>query len=260
MAKKERDDEAPAGAPDWIVTFSDMVSLLVTFFVMLLSFSTDSPVDNFPIPGIQIGGTTGAIKSERGPDVVAPDIDLIAATDARRGAKIPHARPEAELPENLAEMGVEAAEDAIEIDFRKALDGVLVQFDGESSFSPGSATVPPALSRRLRDLAGILQHYQHLVIVEGFTDSEFEPTAGYPSKESLSVARARAATEIMLRESTLPPELVQLAGLGDARPRQSNDTAYGRRLNRRVEIRILNLSTARAALLEKRRADAREDR
>jgi chemotaxis protein MotB len=260
VAKKEREDEVPAGAPDWIVTFSDMVSLLVTFFVMLLSFSTDSPVDNIPNPGIQIGGTRGAIDSERGPDVVAPQIDLVAATDARRGAAIPHARPEDELSENLAEMGVEANEDAIEVDFRKALDGVLVQFDSESSFSPSSATVPPALTERLRELAQILEHYQHLVIVEGFTDSAFEPTAGYPSKESLSIARARAATEIMLRDSALPPELVQIAGLGDARPRQSNDTAHGRRLNRRVEIRILNLSTARAALLEKRRVEEREGR
>ena len=56
----------------------------------------------------------------------------------------------------------------------------------------------------------------------------------------------------MLEESSLSPEVLQLAGLGAEHPRADNSTVTGRRLNRRVQVRILSLSKLRAAHLERR--------
>jgi chemotaxis protein MotB len=251
MAKREQEDEPPPGAPDWVVTFSDMISLLVTFFVMLLSFSTDSKLDNFPIPGLMLGGRKGAIESKDSPSAVAPpEHDIIAAADGRRGAQIPHARPESELTENLAEMGQKKTDDRQEVDFRRAIDGLLVGFDASASFAPGSAAVSPGLRESLIQLAGVLQHYQHMIVVEGFTDSKFEPTPTYPTAQDLSAARAAAAAKVLVENSDLPAEVIQVAGLGTTRARGDESRAAGRALNRRVEVRILGLSTARAAALE----------
>ena len=107
-----------------------------------------------------------------------------------------------------------------------------------------------ALKKNLVELGRVLEHYSHLVVVEGYTDSEFQPTPAFKTREALSSARAAAAAEIMVGASNLGPDVIQIAGLGDSRVRESNDTATGRTANRRVEVRILSLSKARAQQLE----------
>ena len=214
------------------------------------SCSTDSKLNASPIPGLILGGPHGAIKHKNAPDAVKPPPDdHIAATDGRRGARIPHARPESELTENLAEMGQKMEEGYQEVDFRKALDGLLVRFDPSTAFAPGSAVVTERLEQDLIELAGVLEHYRHMVVVEGFTDSKFEPTPAYPTARDLSAARAAAAAEVMVRNSDLPREVIQIAGLGDSRPVDDGKSAAARAQNRRVEVRILGLSSARAAAL-----------
>jgi chemotaxis protein MotB len=256
MAKREFEQDPPPSAPEWLVTYSDMVSLLVTFFVMLMSFSTDSTLDDFPIPGLVFGGRGGVLKDSGKPDAVKPPPnDLMAATDGRRGARIPHARPADQLTENLAEMGQQMSADYQEVDFRRAIDGLLVRFDTSAGFAPGSAVVTARLREDLSVLAGILEHYRHLVVVEGHTDSKFEPTEAYRTAEDLSAARAAAAAKVMIESSTLAPEVLQIAGLGAARPLGDEDTVAGRARNRRVEVRVLGLSNARGSALDAKRAE-----
>ena len=87
MARKKQEDEGPAGAPEWIVTFSDMVSLLVTFFVMLMSFSTISTNDSMMIVEAFSMSRGGVIENPKGPDAVEPpERDRMNAVHSLRGA------------------------------------------------------------------------------------------------------------------------------------------------------------------------------
>jgi len=250
--RRKHEDEGPAGAPDWIVTFSDMVSLLVTFFVMLMSFSTMEEREELLIAEAFSNASPGLVTNVNGHSAVEPPpADRMQAMHPMRGALKPHVRPDEELFENLEEMGQKSTAEHLELDFAQAPDGLLITFDRDSAFAPGSAELPADLRPRLIELARVLEHYAHLIVVEGFTDTAFQPTPRHPTAEALAAARAAAAAQVMIESSQLGPDVVQIAGLGAERPRESNDTAAGRSANRRVEVRILSLSKARAQQLSR---------
>jgi len=240
------EEEAPAGAPEWIVTFSDMISLLVTFFVMLMSFSTMEDREEMVISAAFTNAGLGVVENDAGHTAVEPPRqDRMQATHPLRGAERPHSRPDEELEENVEEMGQKKTDEHLELDLTQVVDGLEITFGRESTFAPGSVELTPELASRLGELGRVLEHYEHLVLVEGFTDSEFKPTPRYPTAEALSSARAQAAAEAMVAASNLRPDLVQTAGLGMQRPVSSNETAGGRTDNRRVEVRVMALGRAR---------------
>ncbi len=263
MAKKEKkgdDAPAPQGAPDWVVTFTDMISLLVTFFVLLMTFSSVEEYNKLRIEGL-MGGTTGSLKSIGGSMArEAPEEDQIAATDILRGADMPHTRPAEHLEENLEEMGQKDDEDHTPLDFNNIADGLRIHFGPQASFKPGSAEVNKELDKSLKELGAVLQYYRHLVVIEGFTDDQFKASDQFPTEESLSLARARNATEAMLKGGELSPKMIQIAGLGTRNPIGDNKDLLGRRLNRRVEAHIVSLSKDRFehvdSLQRKRDSDA----
>jgi len=246
----EEEDDGPRGAPVWIVTFSDMISMLVTFFILLMTFSSLDAIEMFKVRDSLIG-TRGIITNKGGPTAAEPpEVDLMAAMDAARGATHPHSRPVAELAESLVEMGQRKTPDHVAIDLNQVADGLVVRFDERASFAPGSAELSSWLEAALEEIAEVLAAYPHLVLVEGFTDSHFQPTPAHPTPEALGLARAAAAARVMVAGGALSPMRVQLAGAGAHRPAASGDTAVGRERNRRVELRILTLSRARQALIE----------
>lgn len=255
MARKKKArpvDEGPVGAPEWVVTFTDMISLLVTFFVLLMTFSSMEEWDKLRVDGL-LGGTRGVMPIKGHRVVDGPKNDVIASSDVQRGANVPHSRPVDALSENIADMGQKKREGDLALNLNDVKDGLRIQFGPEASFKPGSADVGPDLAKSLGEIARILEHYPHLVVVEGHTDSEFKPSVEYPDEVALSLARARSAVQVMLAESQIEPKLLQVAGLGSDSPRASNLLPDGRRDNRRVEIRVLSLSKLRAAHIEAER-------
>lgn len=247
MGKVEEDP--PPGAPDWIVTFADMISLLVTFFILLMTFSSMEAFDAFQVDGDLIG-TSGTLTAAGGPDAIKPpQHDFMNAMDAVRGAQSPHSRPTEELLENIEDMGQQANDEHVEVDLKAIKDGLIIRYDERASFKPGSAELSSYLESAVTELARVLEHYPHTVVVEGHTDNRVQATDAYPDPVALSASRASAVVEAMLSSSQLNPLQVQIAAIGDERPRIDNDTPEGRQLNRRVEIRVISLDQARAARL-----------
>jgi len=254
MARKKKkqiqEDPPPAGAPEWVVTFTDMISLLVTFFVLLMTYSSLDP-NTVLLVGSLMDSTTGTMESDGGDTIPEfTEQELASNQDLLRGGQSPHSRPPEELSENLADMGQKATPDHQEVDFSQSPDGVVIHFDPAASFAPGSAQVNPQLRKSLVEIAGVMEHYSFLVVVEGHTDDQFKATPTYPSAELLSTARARNAAQTLLESSAMSPKLLQLAGMGSNRPKATNTTPEGRRLNRRVQLRVIALSNARATALE----------
>lgn len=238
------------GAPPWVATFVDMISLLVTFFILLFTFSAIQDYESFTIP-VEITGTRGVLSNKSGDTITAPADDLMAATDLSRGATNPHSRPPDELPDNLEEMGQKLTDEHVEFDAGKVKDGMRLRFDPRASFAPGSDRPNDVLRTALREVADVMQHYQHLLVIEGFTDSAFVPTPEYPTAEELALARAEAAAKVILATSDVSPKTLMVAGLGDKPlPGNQNASAVERRDNRRVEVRILAMSELRASQIE----------
>lgn len=245
--KKRKESDGPAGAPEWVVTFTDMISLLVTFFVLMLTFSSMEENDRKLIDGLLTSSRSVIADPLGNTELEDLPADLVSATDMRRGAEQPHSRPSSELPDNMVEMGQTLSEDELAIDLTTLPDGVAIQFDPNCSFAPGSSVPNAALVKSLGELGRVLENYQYMVLIEGFTDTGFQPIAGFPDAASISMARASAAADVMTSASGLSPLMLQVAGLGDERPVADNATPGGRRQNRRVEVRILSLSKTRSA-------------
>jgi len=238
------------GAPLWITTFVDMISLLVCFFILLFTFTSMDAYDSFTHRKNFLG-TLGIVKTHKGESATDPlPLDIMSAMDIARGAQIPHSRPPNAVAENMEEMGQRLTKEHIEMDLKDIAEGIAIDFDRRGSFAPGSIKINSTLKKSLVELARVLEHYPHKILLEGFTDSEFKPTGRYPTAEALALARALAAAAVMIENSGLASEAVQVAGVGASRARNENATAGERTENRRVEVRILSLERSRAAKLD----------
>lgn len=248
--------DPPAGAPDWIVTFADMISLLVTFFILLMTFSSLESFDAFTVQGNNTG-TPGVITSDgASSSQPPPKVDFMAAKDVTRGAQLPHSRPSEELLADVSNKGAKATDEHTELNLGVLNDGLHIQFDERAAFKPGSVELTDYLLTSIRELAGTLEHYPYTVVFEGHTDNAVKATREYPNEGALATARAEAVAQAALASSRMSPLQIQIAGYGSSRPLVSNQTAEGRRTNRRVEIRIMSLSKQReAALARSKRSD-----
>ncbi|HTF90802.1 MAG TPA: OmpA family protein [Planctomycetota bacterium] len=224
MAKKPPEPEA--GSEGWLVSYCDMISLLVTFFLMMMTFSTSSKGD------VKSAGV-GMLKGRGG---VFPNLTGYPAGDA------PAEKILNEIADAIeGQRGVGGLENAIALS--PEIDGITIQFSEECSFAPGSAELTPALRQRLENVGKAVQTYTHLIVVEGHTDDRFRPTRDYPDAEAMSAARAVAAARVLLDAGRVPPDLLQIAGRGSEKPRRPNDSALDRIWNRRVEVRLISLAS-----------------
>jgi chemotaxis protein MotB len=234
MGKRRKKPEEHAHAESWLVSYCDMISLLVTFFLMMLTFSTKS-ADDIREVGLQLlGGGGGVLEGRTLPFGEHLDREAVAGFAD-------------DLAQFLDKRGVDES-----ASIRRMKDGFSIGFDVDSSFEAGSAVPPAALVANLKELAPILSHWTQMVIVDGFVESDFAPSAHFADAESLGLARASAAANVLLAAAKIPPAHLQIGTAGTGLPRADDSTPLGRASNRRVEIRIVSLATPRK--LEKKEA------
>lgn len=224
MGRKKKAEEH-AHSESWLVSYCDMISLLVTFFLMMMTFSTKA---EYNVTEVGVGLLRGRGGVWNTPLAYPQQTDVepsVVGRLAREVASLCEAQP-GEQPASL----------------RSLVDGFTISFDLASSFPPGSAEVTDTLRKNLIRFGTAIQTYTHMVVVEGFTDDRFQPTPRYPNAEAMGLARAQAAARVLLESSLVQPEQIQIATHGALRPRASNDTALGRTSNRRIELRVISLA------------------
>jgi chemotaxis protein MotB len=226
MARKKKPEEH-AHAESWLVSYCDMISLLVTFFLMMMTFSTKYGEDVREIGVGLLGGSGGVFQDSRtmpyGPRLDRESVEGLAR----------------DLRAYLERRGEDET-----ATIRPVKDGFLIGFDLDSCFEQGSAQPPAALVDNLRELAPVLARWTRTVVVEGYVEGDFQPTTAFPDADALGVARADAAAQVLLASSDIRPVNGQIASQGSARPRASETSAIGRASNRRVEIRVVALAPA----------------
>ena len=224
----------PKGAPMWVTTFGDLMSLLLCFFVLLLSFSEMDRQKYKQVAGSMekafgIQRKNNVSESPRqGLQMIARDFDQEAiATRVKQFIG-------RELEENFDELYGRIQND-IEIEAGK--NEVTIRLMGESTFDSGKAEIRPELEPMLLRIGEILvSQAAGDIIIAGHTDNV--PVRGGPfqSNLKLSIARAAAVAEFLLHHTAIDPKRISTMGFGEYRPIADNSTAAGRRKNRRVEI------------------------
>jgi len=224
--------------------------------VLLLTFSS---MDEFVMLQVNnvLPGSKGMHQDMKGTtDIPPPESDVMSNTDPFEGGEEPHSRPEDRLAAHNADGGTAQADDQVELDLNSVGDGLLIAWDSDYSFAPGSTEVNPRLRKALVEFAEVLRFYPHQIVLEGHAASDHRPTAKYPDAEAISLARAMSAAEVLVGYG-IEEGRIQITGMGNERPRSITETAASRHSNRRVELRVLTLGTAR---MEQLKSEWREKR
>lgn len=217
------EDEEPT-APFWMTTFSDMVTLLLTFFVLIVAMS-EVEVKKFQEALSYFQGHLGVLQNS-----------TAISSMTRHVSSESVAREQAEYYETLLQYLKEnALEDKVEV--RLTDLGVHVVITDSIMFPSGEAALLPGSKPILRVVAGIIEKGVESVVVEGHTDDRPIATARFPSNWELSAARAASVVRFLLEQQhPLDPERYSASGYGEYRPEYPNDRPENRARNRRVEI------------------------
>lgn len=250
--------EGMASEHRWIVSYADLLTLLMAFFVVMYAMSsvnenkyrllTQSLHDVFdrppgaPVP-IDLGGSPAAdavlealqeAANTALPNVVEPlQTQVPSATEETQDEPT---ETEAVDREGRMQALREQAEQGGGR-FRETTSGVELELDASLLFASGRADLKPEAVQWLQGIGQELDQFPGRIEVEGHTDDQPIQSAIYPSNWELSGARAAAVVKSMLGAGLAPLRFAAI-GYGQFRPVADNSTAEGRDRNRRVVIRL----------------------
>lgn len=222
--------DCSGGAPAWMVTFSDLVTLLLTFFVLLLSMANMEEV-KFAEASASIRSAFGAhslpAPSEFSiPIIPSPPISNFSPIQNEMASKI-YKRIQSQLKsDNIP--------DDIEL-IKKGDDTIILRINESILFPKGSATVSPTAYPTLRSLADIIRPLPMRLRIEGNTDNQ--PVSKRKiANWNLSVERAVSVMRFFKKSDLLPLDRMAAIGYGPDRPIVPNTSAANMQKNRRVDF------------------------
>lgn len=273
MAPKRKPEQPPAGAPAWMCTMSDLMNLLLCFFVMLFAMSSVDQAkyeefvaamsNSFSIFDAGATAIGDGVLISNGVSQLNELDEYINSTGKTAESEIEadefedyenkmdalkEALEAANLQNNeqLAERIEEAVEESgmveqIEVSFNSQY--VQLSMKGALLFDSGKADLREESTRVLDRVGVILERYSDgLIEIEGHTDNVPINSARFASNEELSDARALSVFYYLQDNTSLDPVSMKHSGMGERVPIADNSTEEGRSKNRRVEIRIHNPS------------------
>jgi chemotaxis protein MotB len=226
----------------WMVTFSDLSTLLLTFFVLLLSMSSmnelkmKSMFHNFNsscgILGFKEYGEIAHPKDSliRGLAKSLKDA-LIVRRDEDQGKTV-------DIPAENSEQLSKGASGSLV--FQEIKGGFKLIFGEKLLFDSGSAEIRDRARPILEKIARFMRRSSYQIYIDGYTDNVPIHTEKYASNRALSLARAYSVMNYFVTDEKLPPEGIALGAYGASRPVASNDSIVGRAKNRRVEMIFKN--------------------
>ena len=233
--KAEERKVETAGMMRWLLTYADMITLMLALFIILFAMSTISRV-KFQRFATSISGGFDNVWSVNQP----PNGGTNAHLPLQANASIPtiwkHLRRYVER--NRLQSQVQ-----LHMDHRGLVISLL---SDKAYYNSGSARLRPETRVILNRVYQFLKQDDNLIRVEGNTDDVPIHTQRYPSNWELSTARAVNVVRYLVERDGMLPTRVSAAGYGQYRPRVPNDTPAHRQENRRVDIVLLNASLSRA--------------
>jgi chemotaxis protein MotB len=226
--RKRAVDEKPEGLDRWLLTYADMITLLMAFFIMVYSMSVLN-VSKFRQAAISIRSGFRGLAPGQGRSLL--DSSPLAVGDTA-GIPWKKLRPVVEFIEHQSRDGaVTISEDE---------RGIIISMSSDSLlFEPGSADVRTKAQPYLEKIARMLRSTKNEVRVEGHTCDLPPRGSRFATNWELSTARATGVLRRLVEQEKLPAERISAAGYGSMKPVVPNDSASNRAKNRRVEIIIL---------------------
>lgn len=267
MSRKREHEAEKENGERWLLTYSDLITLLMIFFVVLYSMSK---VDAQRFQAVAeslnkaLGGGVPAkiemAKSPEGPSLFQtgtpsskttvpgkgtdPNNTTQAASDANgenRNSGQGNTDAESLSIEGIkAKLDKFAADNGIQSKLLSSIEerGLVVSIQETLLFESGSADINTRAREILRNISTVLAASPNQIKVEGHTDNLPIHTVQFPSNWELSVIRSTNVVQIFQHEG-ISPNRLSATGYGEYRPIASNETALGQGKNRRIDLIIL---------------------
>ncbi len=235
MAKKNKCPECERCLPLWLVAFGDLMSLLLCFFVLLLSMSSMDAKKISEAIGSLSGAMSvleGGIKTEVSKRRIQESTPIEAADETSEQVN--------RVMQALTEVNEMTAEgDGPAVSLEEAQDGFVIELPAALLFKSGSAAIQNEdallFLKRIALIVGELPN-QTKVSVQGHTDNQ-SPGSGSPYKDNWELSSARAISVLQeLLLNGVDPKRINAAGFAEFSPKATNVTESGREKNRRVEL------------------------
>lgn len=273
MARQKKQDEPKKGAPAWQTTFSDLMNLLLCFFVLLFSMSSvdaakftmviaslQSAFSILPAGGSSIGDgnliSAGISQLENldiyfevsdssqnginGGAVDSTEDGADTETDIREEYEQQSLRESETMKEQIErEIETYGIKNQVEVDFNA--EYVTLTLNGAILFDSGRAEVRTDALPLIDKIGKILENYDSNIIeIEGHTDNVPIYSGKYEDNNVLSMYRALTVADYIKDITSLNPANIKPSGRGEYVPVADNATEEGRARNRRVEIKVYN--------------------
>ena len=264
--QKKQKGGGGGGSPAWMATFSDLMNLLLCFFVLLFAFSS-TDAEKFAEVAASFknsfsvfeGGSSaigdGKMISQGMSQMEAlseyfSEMELIFQEDSDDSEEeMEYEKKQLEeakeATETLYEEVIEASEeknvsDSITVSMDENYQYVRISMNGAVLFDSGSADIKKEAVGVIDKIGDILKRYdKHLIKIEGHTDNvPMSSKRNFESNMWLSTARATRVFEYLVNTKGLNPRTLEASGRGEYEPLGDNSTPEGRAKNRRVEIKI----------------------
>ncbi len=237
---KQEECKCEPGAPKWVVTFGDMMSLLLCFFVLLLSFSTTDIIKYRKVVGslkdaFGIAETTPSHMMPSGEKIIPQQIELPKTFAALVSVRAKASR---------------LVKSDSQVEMESGADWVRIKVDGDALFDSGSFTIKQGAGPLLDQIGDLINDFEGTVMIEGHTDNDtpqdtrFDQVS-YLGNYELGAMRSIAVLGYLMSQKQVAKDKLVPVTFGEMKPRETNDLTAGKAKNRRVEFEF--------------RADSRDD-
>lgn len=230
----------------WLLTYADLITLLMVFFVVLYSMSK-ADVAKFArlsaslqrafnvdvLEGLDptaVGGEGGHFENQSPEDLETFKYGLGPGFSKQDD----FVQIRRDIEDLVKRRGLQGS-----VSVRESREGILITLSGNLLFDPAKADLKPESVIVLEEIARIIRERPNELRIEGHTDDIPVDTPMFPSNWELSTARAVAVAKYLSEIEGIAAERLGAVGYGEFRPIAGNDTRDGRALNRRVDILII---------------------
>ncbi len=224
IKSKKKNNGAP-GAPVWMTTYSDMVTLLLTFFVLMLSMAE--------MDKVKFDQAAGSLKGAFGIEQSKPTKDQNSEAIVSSLVSIPYDMVQRVYKQVIT--NIEKLELDRDIEVVMDRGAMVLRVTEKILFAPGSSSLKKEAGPVLRKVAELISPLPFEVRIEGHSDNTPYKESGKTNWD-LSALRAIAVLKFFAENKLLSLDLLSAVGYGEQRPLVPNNSIENRAMNRRVEI------------------------